>query len=276
MILYSINGEAPKAPETLNYPDGTLKINIKETDIKRAVLTWRFETEGEFLLLAYMARNIRERFPKAEMELYLPYLPNARMDRVHSGDEVFTLKYFCGLINSLDFSKVTLLDVHSGVGSALLERCTNLSPKAYIEKAKELCGFDSKEDHVFFPDEGSCKRYTELFADCRHIGFGIKKRDWATGKIVGLDVWGESPNGRRIFIVDDICSYGGTVFHSAKKLKELGCGDIDVFFTHCENSIAEGELLKGELIHGIFTTNSLCTLKENKKLTVLDCLKGAV
>lgn len=276
MILYSINGEAPKAPEMLNYPDGTLKINVRETDIITAAMTWRFENEGEFMLLSYMAQNIRERFPNAGISLYIPYLPNARMDRIHSNDEVFTLKYFCGLINSLNFSKVSLLDVHSPVSSALLQRCANLSPKSYINKAKELCGFDSKEDYVFFPDEGSCKRYSKLFADCRHTGFGIKKRDWASGKIIGLDVWGESPNGRRIFIVDDICSYGGTVFHSAKKLKELGCGDINVFFTHCENSIAEGELLKGELIHRIFTTNSLCTLKENQKLTVLDCLKGAV
>ena len=276
MILYSINGEMPKAPETLNYPDGTLKINIRETNINRAVLTWRFETDSEFLLLAYMAQNIRERFPKSETELYLPYLPNARMDRVHSGNEVFTLKYFCGLINSLNFSKVTLLDVHSSVGAALLERCANISPKTYICRAMELCGFDMENDLLFFPDEGSCKRYSELFPDCGNIGFGIKQRDWASGKIIGLDVYGGSPEGRRVFIADDICSYGGTVYYSAKRLKELGCGDINVFFTHCENSIAKGELLKGELIRGIFTTDSLCTLDNHPKLTVLDCLKGAV
>ena len=111
-----------------------------------------------------------------------------------------------------------------------------------------------------------------MFPDCKHTGFGIKKRDWSTGKILGLDIAGDSPKDRNVFIIDDICSYGGTVFHSAKKLKSMGCKNIDVFFTHCENSIEKGELLKGDLIHRIYTTNSLCTLNDTHKLFILDCL----
>lgn len=278
MIFYRVNeGKICKA-DIIKYPDDTMKIDIKVSDIKKGdkvKFTWKYEEEGEIILLMYIVKNLKERFYGIEIELYLPYLPNARMDRVHSEYEVFTLKYFCGMINSLGFTKVTVLDVHSNVGTALLERGVNMIPKKYIDEVKNMSGFDSKNDYVFFPDEGSFKRYTELFADCCHIGFGIKKRDWATGKILGLDICGDNPSGRKVFIIDDICSYGGTVFHSAKKLKELGCGEIDVFFTHCENSIERGELLKGELIHRIYTTNSLCTLNETEKLIILDCLEEA-
>lgn len=274
MILYSLNDKTMLTPQIISYPDGTLKIDIEVTDIDKFCIVWKFRNEGEFLPIAYIVRNLKQRFPRAYSELYMPYLPNARMDRVHSDSEVFTLKYFCELINGLGFDCVKVLDVHSSVGAALLDNCNNISPVQYIDKAKEMCGFDAEKDYVFFPDEGSCKRYTELFGNCRHMGFGIKKRDWANGKILGLDVSGEAPDGRNVFIVDDICAYGGTVFHSAKKLKELGCGDINVFFTHCENSIAQGELFKGDLISHIYTTNSLCTLEENEKFTIIDCMKG--
>ena len=242
MILYSINGSSPVEAKMLSYPDGTLKIDIEETNIKSVLFIWKFKSEAEFMQLSYMAGNIRDRYPCADIQLYLPYLPNARMDRVHSETEVFTLKYFCSLINSLGFTKVMVLDVHSSVGAALINRCVNISPELYISIMRKSIGFDSQNDYVLFPDEGSCKRYTKYFSDCKNIGFGIKKRDWATGKILGFDIYGDNPAGKNVLIVDDICSYGGTVFHSAKKLKELKCNEINVFFTHCENSIEKGEL----------------------------------
>ena len=111
-----------------------------------------------------------------------------------------------------------------------------------------------------------------MFKEFKNIGFGIKKRNWSDGKITGLDIFGESPENRNIFIVDDICSYGGTVYHSANRLKETGCNKIYVYFTHCENSIEKGELLKGNLLEHIYTTNSLLSIEPNDKITVFDCL----
>lgn len=276
MILYSINGNTPKEAKMINFPDGTLKIDIEEKEIKSVLFIWKFKSEAEFMQLAYMTGNIHDRYPAIDIQLYLPYLPNARMDRVHSETEVFTLKYFCKLINSLNFTKVMVLDVHSSVGAALLERCINLSPAPFISIARKTIGFDSENDYILFPDEGSCKRYTKYFSDCKNIGFGIKKRDWATGKILGFDIYGDAPTGKKVLIVDDICSYGGTVYHSAKKLKQLNCDEINVFFTHCENSIEMGELFKCGLINNVFTTDSLCTLPDNNILSKIDCLKGVV
>lgn len=263
--------ELPVEPEY--YPDGTMKINLpmdirtKENPVR---IIWNYENEAELLRLIYITGHIRAQY-QCDTELFLPYLPNARMDRVHETHEVFTLKYFCGIINSLGFSRVTVLDVHSSVGAALLDRVTVQQPDRYFTEAKEACGFRPETDCIFFPDEGSCKRYAGLCKGFAHIAFGIKKRDWETGKILGLDVIGEIPQGAKILIVDDICAYGGTVFHSAKKLKALGAGEIHVFFSHCENSIAQGELFKGDLIAGIYTTDSICTLdpKDYPKLHIM-------
>jgi ribose-phosphate pyrophosphokinase len=121
---------------------------------------------------------------------------------------------------------------------------------------------------MFYPDEGAMKRYAGMFN--LPYAFGIKKRNWETGQIEGLDVAGavDEISGRDILIVDDICSRGGTFYHSAKKLKELGARDIYLYVSHCENTILEGELLKDDLIKKVYTTNSIFT-KSHEKIEVL-------
>ena len=262
-------------PKVINFPDGTFKIDIiiPECTVPWKII-WKYENENELIQLMYITKHLRQQ-GYLPPELLMPYLPNARMDRVKDSSEVFTLKWFCEMINSLKFDTVSVLDVHSAVGEALLERAVINSPEKYIKQAIEMAGIDKDNDYIFFPDEGSCKRYSAFIPQFENVGFGLKKRDWKTGKILGLDIHGASPEGKNVFIIDDICSYGGTVYHSALKLKELGCKDVYAYFTHTENSIAKGELFKGDLIKGIYTTNSLCTLDtaDYPKLHILNCFE---
>ena len=114
---------------------------------------------------------------------------------------------------------------------------------------------------AFYPDEGAMKRYAGMLS--MPYAFGIKKREWESGKIVGLDVAGEIDNiiGKNIIIVDDISSRGGTFYHSAKKLKELGANKIYLYISHCEPTILDGEIFKSGLIDKVFTTNSIFNVK---------------
>lgn len=106
------------------------------------------------------------------------------------------------------------------------------------------------------------KRYSSMFD--MPYAFGIKKRDWSTGQIMGLDVAGENISGKTILIVDDISSRGGTFYFSARKLKELDAADIYLYVSHCENTILDGEVLKCGLIERVYTTNSIFTAKHEK------------
>ena len=262
-------------PKVINFPDGTFKIDLEIPEgTSPWKIIWKYENETELIQLIYITDHLKNH-GYTNIDLVMPYLPNARMDRIKDNSEVFTLKWFCDIINSLRFDSVEVLDVHSPVGEALLDRIVVRTPEEYIRQAMEMAGIDKENDLVFFPDEGSCKRYSAFIPQYDNVGFGIKKRDWKTGKIEGFDIHGADPKGRNVFIIDDICSYGGTVCHAALKLKELGCGDIYAYFTHCENSIAKGELFKGDLIKAVYTTNSLCTLNNDEypKLCIMDCLK---
>ena len=249
-----------------HFPDGTLLMKYTEGYLPNEnVIDWKYENDAELFSLICLTKYIQEHNPKARIKLVMPYLPHARMDRVKSSQDVFTLKYFCEIINSLNFDEVWVMDAHSSVGPALLDRVCNIKPWSHIQDAIYNIP-DGRELVAFYPDEGAMKRYHGDVS--LPYAFGIKKRNWETGAIEGLDVIGDVEDAD-IIMIDDICSKGGTFYHSAKKLKELGAKDIYVYVTHCEDSIHEGELLKdNDLIKHIYTTDSLIT-KPHEKITIL-------
>lgn len=240
------------------YPDGTLRLNLPPQG-ETAQVEWLFEKNEETFILFLLTKHLRAGGAQ-KITLHLPYIPNARMDRVKADDEVFTLKYFAQFINSLNFEQVIVRDAHSDVSLALINRVKSEDIKPKLTAlAKRLL---TDKDIIFFPDAGSCKRYKDALEG--NIVYGVKERDWKTGKIQGLKVEGKLPAAPfNALIIDDISSYGGTFYHSAKKLKELGADKIWLYITHCENSILEGELIKSGLIERIFTTQSIFTKEHN-------------
>ena len=252
---------------TLNhFPDGTLLVKETVADTDRAVITWLYENNEEMVALYFLTKHLQAKDVK-EIALELPYIPNARQDRVKASEDVFTLKYFAEFINGLGFSEVTVLDPHSYVSEALFDHLKIRTPKCYVEQVLEKLG--TKENVLlFFPDEGAMKRYSSMF-ELPYV-FGIKKRNWTNGEILGLDVTGRTEliKGSTVLIVDDICSRGGTFYHSAKALKELGASKVYLYISHCENTILGGEILTTDLIGKVYTTNSIFT-KQHEKIEVL-------
>lgn len=250
------------------FPDGAFAFGVSCPDVAQnegeAVLRWHYEAEEEMAALYYIVRHLQSHPVIKSISLYLPYCPNARMDRTHHDYEVFTLKYFADFINMLGFKAVYILDPHSNVAAALINNCKILSPEPYIRKAME--DMDDPDLLLFYPDEGAMKRYSDMIK--APYGFGIKRRCWETGKITGLDVvCNADVKGRSILIVDDICCRGGTFFHSAKALRELGAKGVSVFCSHCEHSIFKGSLLTTDYVDRIYTTDSLFR-PHHEKITV--------
>ena len=260
--MIKLNG---KPVEQNHFPDGTLLLKEEGNWLGNGAheIEWRFERNEELVTLIFLTKHLKSYDNTRKIKLFLPYIPNARMDRVKTSEDVFTLKYFCEVINSLNFTEVRVLDPHSNVALALLDRVVNCDIKHFINEAI----ISSGAQIVFYPDEGAMKRYSEEIN--MPYAFGIKKRDWETGRILGLDITNEYfVKGKDILIVDDICSRGGTFYHSAKALKEAGANKIYLYVTHCENTILEGEVLTSGLIEKVYTTGSIFT-KEHEKVEVM-------
>lgn len=269
MIKSNINIKVDTFPDKtklIKTPDMAAKESDADTDT--VWLTWMYSGDQEMAELFFTVKHLKALGKR--VNLLMPYIPNARMDRVHNKNtEVFTLKYFCEFVNNLNIDRVLVFDPHSDVSTALLDRVEVISPKGAIRYTVAL----SEPKIVYFPDAGAMKRYggiiKEIWGNCKlSVAYGNKVRDWDTGEIKGLEIIGEIPNGAKVIMIDDICSYGGTMYYSAKKLKELGAGDIEMYVSHCENSIIDpekGKIFKEDgLINRVYTTDSILTVEHPK------------
>lgn len=260
--MIKLNG---KKIDINHFPDGTMLLKESvEYGEGFCRVVWLYENNEELTALIFLKKHL-ERLGFKHIELFMPYIPNARQDRVKSREDVFTLKYFSDVINWLGFEIVKVTDPHSSVSEALINNLRIFDADMMIRTVvSELHKKSDEPLLAFYPDEGAMKRYsakTQL-----PYAFGIKQRDWSTGQIKGLEVSGmveKIPNSR-LLIIDDICSRGGTFYHSAKKLKELGAKEIYLYITHCENTILEGELLNSGLIEKVYTTDSIFTKSHDK------------
>ena len=241
-----------------HFPDGTLLMkfdpNNDEFDHRGNLLVeWYYENDAELFTLICVKRHLDRVYSYSDVILYMPYIPHARQDRVKSDEDVFTLKYFCETINSLNFKVIHVRDAHSNVSLALLNNVVDEGVKHFVHKAIEI----SKADALFFPDEGAMKRYSDKSE--KPYAFGLKKRNWQDGKILGLDiVHPENIKDKNVLIVDDICSRGGTFFHSAKALKAAGAASVSLYVTHLEKTVIFGEIATTDgLVDHIYTTKSI-------------------
>lgn len=113
--------------EVERYPGGEQRLSLEVEAGTPYMAEWRYEREEELTTLVYLCSHIKAQGGILNV-LYIPYLPNARMDRVKTISEVFTLKYFCSLINSLGFAKVYVNNPHSDVCMGIL----NNAQDAYL------------------------------------------------------------------------------------------------------------------------------------------------
>lgn len=143
-----------KQVEFTKFPDGTTSFRYNPFGSMTRIfnITWKYDSDEECILLWYLVNHIRDHDRDVRLRLLLPYIPNARMDRVKNADEVFTLKWFAEFINTLDFDDVLVDDPHSNVSAALLDRVKVYDAKPHIQKA--LDKLDDKNVLLCYPDEG--------------------------------------------------------------------------------------------------------------------------
>ena len=258
-----------------NFPNGETKMNedsIQQNldEYQMAHIVFKFQEDGDLINLMFVKKYVDTLSPY-KAKLTIMYMPYSRMDRVEDSS-AFTLKYVSEFINYLDFCTVNIIEPHSDVTMALVDKVKAMSMTVDIAKAtlKEI-GFNKDIDYIYFPDGGAEKRYSKHFKGIKTLT-GFKKRDFKTGEITSLEIIGsvDSPS-RKVVMIDDLCSRGGTFKFGAQKLKSMGVGEIYLVVAHCEDTVHEGDLLSSEnnLIERIFTTNSILT-KNHKKIAKLN------
>lgn len=243
--MIMINGEKI---DFKSFPNGELNLKKPVGLGYCKSVTLKYENDQDLTNLMFLKKGIGHAYLK------LPYIPYSRMDR-SSNSHVFTLKTFCEFINWLDFSQVIIMDAHSDVSEVLLN---NLKKETVILGLMKQAGYRKEIDYILYPDASAFKRYGEVLKAPRYL-MGFKERDFESGKITNYRISGEykPQKGSRMYIVDDLCSKGGTFLLAGEHLEKLGVKESILVVAHCESSVEEGPIISSNLIKEIHTSDSI-------------------
>lgn len=254
-------------PKFGNFPNGERNLNfntVQCSSSSRIIL--KYESDQDLIDLYILKSYLDEIFVNGHFTLRILYMPYSRMDRKNDF-YTFNLKYICKFINDLNFYEIDLIDSHSDVTPALLNRSTNRSiiPVLYQEYIKSI----NNEEHIIvYPDTTAEKRYSKFFQGIKSV-VASKERNFEDGKISKYVLDTSDMKDKYIVLIDDLCSRGGTFVAAAECIRKIDVKRIDLIVAHCEQNIMSGEIPhspEGEGIDKVFTSNSIITqewLKSN-------------
>jgi ribose-phosphate pyrophosphokinase len=269
-----INTDGRDIPfKVFKFPGGEVHVKI-ESQLRSSYRITASILSSDDLMFVLLAVDALKRMAAEHIQLFIPYVPYARQDRVMVDGEPFSLKVFAKLINSLEIDVVGFYDAHSEVTPALINNSYN------IENWYQVDEFIFKEGlprglTVISPDAGAykkihktCQKISKYHPDfIKEILVANKIRDVRNGEILGCEVFGDV-KGKDCLIIDDICDGGWTFTELGSVLKDKDCGNLFLFVSHGIFSKGLDELTKYYDLIG--TTNSYRDDIVNDKLKYFD------
>ena len=247
----------------LTFPGGEPHIKLdlngisadSEVDIHMLV-----RNSNEFMILC-MAISALKSSGISCINLFIPYFPGARQDRISQNGEALSVKVYAQIINSFNLNSVTVTNPHSDVTTALLDNCFVYEDFDDVADIILQITEAGEEFVIISPDAGALKKTHQLAKylenDYSFLNFEIvgcsKVRNTTTGKLSGFNIKSDDLNGKTCIIVDDICDGGGTFLGIAAELNKLNAGNLHLYTTH-----------------GIYSNNAIDRLLES--FVSIDCL----
>jgi ribose-phosphate pyrophosphokinase len=249
--------------EKKKHPDGqiTVKVSDKVTTIVERINSY----EDLFYIKSIVDAN-RSNVDK----LIIPCLFGQRGDRRFNENESFDLKLITDFINSCNFKEVYIFDPHSDVSMALINNSKKVTSFNYILDI--LPSIYSENLILVSPDSGSYKKLFDYSTNLKLPLVAANKFRDKENKIT-LNFLGDV-KGKECFIIDDLCSRGGTFIKLAQELKRQGAIKVYLYISHFEGGCEEYKETINNLlvdIDKVYTTNSFRDFDDDdlKKINVL-------
>jgi ribose-phosphate pyrophosphokinase len=250
MKVYNVNDPGDQKIRYTKFPDSQPHINIDSPNEGEDVIVICSITSSDKLLWLLELTNAIDNANGNKYELRIPYLMGARFDRIMNEGDSFDLKIIANIINSLNYSKVALYDIHSDVASALINKAFNITNRSLVINRMAI-----KPDSVLIcPDAGAVKKvekYLNLNDNIVDVVYCNKLRDLSNGKITLKVLEPEKCKDRNCVIIDDICDGGGTFLAIADQIEP---SDLRLIVTH--GIFSNGFVKLSEKFDHIITSNS--------------------
>jgi ribose-phosphate pyrophosphokinase len=263
MILNLDPNFKPKAGEEIAFESFTfsggephLKINPNFDTKSPVFMTHRIRSFNDIGLIC-LAVDALQRMGVSHIELFIPYFPAARQDRLMQAGEPLSVKVNADIFNALKLQKVLVFDPHSEVTPALLNQCEVVYNHTFVQDVLKNLNTDCV---LISPDGGALKKIYKVATACGGVPVVecSKVRDVKTGQLSSFKVYADDLEGRDCLIVDDICDAGGTFMGLATALKAKNAGRLFLAVSH--GIFSKGTEQLAQHFDGMYCTNSFSDL----------------
>ena len=214
-----------KDTSTWKFPAGEVGVKLSEPNPKT-----RFDiTSSDDIMEMLCYLNAKRLNGTPEKEIFLPYMPYSRQDRVISAGDCVPMGILAGALSQECVRRVYTEDVHSPAAFKIFQEhnidLTNTLDLPYI---KEILRQKNRGRLVIVaPDKGAVDRALTVARMSDSYIISMEKKRDATGTIVSYRPRPESRNpsvfnteDSTIVVCDDICDGGATFIELGKVLKE--------------------------------------------------------
>lgn len=250
----------------IKFPGGEVNVNVNTGSLSydhgevssevEVNIEARISSMDDLMALFLATDALRRVYANSDITLFIPYFPYARQDRVCNEGEALSVAVIAKLINAQHYDSVIVVDPHSAVTPAVIERCLVWDQYDVFGELKDDWG----DWTIVAPDMGASKK-AEDFAKrvgAKGIVYCNKSRELSTGKITGMSIVGgqELVFGGNLLILDDLCDKGGTFIGLEKCLRQWHPLTVELAVTHGLFTHEDGAKPLTDIFDAVFTSDS--------------------
>ncbi|TFG56950.1 MAG: ribose-phosphate diphosphokinase [Methanomassiliicoccus sp.] len=254
-LASNLNAEYVQAV-TKTFPDGETYARIDREALNGEVVIVQNSYPNDKLVELLLLQDAALGLGAEKVTCVIPYFGYARQDERFNRGEPLSAKVMIDHIQ-MNTDKVVLIDVHS---PEIMEWFTKA--EVIDVHAAPCVGDFFREfgvDLVLAPDEGALKR-ASWTAERLGVDWDYMVKTRLSGTHVHMTPKNIDAKGRKVLIVDDIISTGGTIIAATEELRRLGARSVMAACTH-----------------GLFIGNALDNLKKHvDKLACANTLESDV
>lgn len=211
------------------FPDGEIGISILESVRGKDVFVVQSMARhpNSYLMELLIFVDALKRSSARSIIAVIPYFGYARQDRRGMGREPITAKLVADLLQRSGVTRILTMDLHTEQIQGFFDiPVDNLYARpALVDAVRKL-----QPNQVVTPDIGSIKLAC-AFAEKLHIGFSVINKRRVNANEVESALIGDV-HQKRVLLVDDMCSTGGTLKKAALVCKRAGASVVFAAVTH--------------------------------------------
>ncbi|GAB6147914.1 ribose-phosphate diphosphokinase [Stetteria hydrogenophila] len=239
------------------FPDGESYVRVREPldGVDRVVLVKTMAPpQDKSIIETLLLIDLLKEKGVGEVVLVAPYLAYARQDREFLPGESVSVRALLRALRRVGADALVTIEIHKEESLRYFEgRAVSVSPYAYMASRIRVEG----DAVVLAPDQGALRRAREL-AEALGVGFDylVKHRDRVTGEI-SIEPKSVDVRGKRVIIVDDVISTGGTVAKASELLLSQRAESVDVVVAHALMVGDAASKLRRAGVRAVYAANTL-------------------